>query len=70
MAERGPKHLVFNTTNIVGGGVLEIVISADAGKYDDMDPAHVGRTTAKTKRSVLAEARNGNGNGNGNGNKQ
>ena len=64
MAELGPEHMPFNTTHIVGGGVLEIVISAEAGKYDDMDPTHVGRTTGKTKRSVLAEARNGNGNGN------
>jgi hypothetical protein len=64
MAELGPEHLVFNTTNIVGGGVREIVTAAIAGKYDGMDPAHVGRTTAKAMRAALIEARNGNGNGN------
>lgn len=66
MVELGPEHLVFNTTNIVGGEVREIVTAAIAGKYDGMDPAHVGRTTAKAMRAVLAEARNRNGNGNGN----
>ena len=66
MVELGPEHLVFNTTNIVGGEVREIVTAAIAGKYDGMDPAHVGRTTAKAMRVVLAEARNRNGNGNGN----
>ena len=62
MTELGPEHLVFNTTNIVGSGVREIVTAAIAGEYDGMDPAHVGRTAAKAMRSVLAEARSGNGN--------
>ncbi|MBJ18332.1 MAG: sugar phosphate isomerase/epimerase [bacterium] len=34
MPELGPDHLVFNTTNIVGGGVREIVAAAVAGEYD------------------------------------
>ena len=62
MTELGPKYLVFNTTNIVGGEVREIVTAAIAGKYDGMDPAHVGRTTAKAMRAALADARSGNGN--------
>ncbi len=62
MAGLGPEHLAFNTINIVGGGVREIVTAAIAGKYEGMDPAHVGRTTAKAMRAALIEARNGNGN--------
>jgi len=34
MAEIGPETLVFNTTNILGGGVREIVTAAVAGEYD------------------------------------
>lgn len=62
MAELGLEHLVFKTTKIVGGEVRQIVTAAIAGKYDGMDPAHDGRTTAKAMRAVLAEARNGNRN--------
>ena len=56
----------MNTNNIVDGGVREIVTIAIAGKYDGMDPAHVGLTTPKAMRAALIEARNGNENGNGN----
>ncbi|MAG31449.1 MAG: hypothetical protein CL908_11245 [Deltaproteobacteria bacterium] len=34
MPTLGPEHLVFNTTNIVGAGVREIVTAAAAGGYD------------------------------------
>jgi len=62
MTELGPEYLVFNTTNIVGGGVREIVTAPIAEKYDGMGPAHVGRTTAQAMRAALADARSGNGN--------
>ncbi len=34
MDRLGPQHLVFNTTNIVGGGLHETVAAAVAGGYD------------------------------------
>jgi len=49
MAELGPEHLVFNTTNILGGGIREIVAAAVAGEYDAISiwPQDVDRARAE-----------------------
>jgi sugar phosphate isomerase/epimerase len=49
MTELGPEHLVFNTTNILGGGVREIVAAAVAGEYDAISiwPQDVERARAE-----------------------
>lgn len=49
MAELGPNDLVFNTTNIVRGGVREIVAAAVAGSYDAISiwPEDVERARAE-----------------------
>ena len=49
MPELGPEHLVFNTTNIVAGGVREIVTAAAAGEYDGITvwPQDVDRAQAE-----------------------
>ncbi len=48
MPELGPEQLVFNTTNILGGGIREIVAAAVAGEYDAISiwPQDVDRARA------------------------
>jgi sugar phosphate isomerase/epimerase len=57
MTELGPNSLVFNTTNILGGGVREIVAAAVAGQYDAISiwPQDVER--ARTEGLELADIR-------------
>jgi sugar phosphate isomerase/epimerase len=49
MPALGPESLVFNTTNILGGGVREIVAAAIAGEYDAISiwPHDVERARAE-----------------------
>ena len=49
MPELGPDSLIFNTTNILGGGVREIVAAAVAGGYDGITiwPSDVERARAE-----------------------
>jgi len=49
MPELGPDSLVFNTTNILGGGVREIIAAAVAGNYDAISiwPHDVERARAE-----------------------
>jgi len=49
MSDLGPDDLVFNTTNLLGGGVREIVAAAVAGDYRGITiwPSDVARAEAK-----------------------
>ena len=49
MSDLGPHDLVFNTTNILGGGVREIVAAAVAGEYQGITiwPSDVARAESE-----------------------
>lgn len=49
MSDLGPDDLVFNTTNILGGGVREIVAAAVAGEYQGITiwPSDVARAESE-----------------------